>query len=289
MSQPWMKFYPRDWRGDQALRMVSLAARGLWVECLCVMHEAKPYGYLVVNGRPVGDDALARMVGASGDEVRSLVTELREAGVFDVTGEGVIFSRRMVRDQERSAIGRKSVLRRWGTENKGGNDGPNRSPNTEPITQKPEAINQNPPKSPNGDGEPEGFAEFYAAYPRHSGRGQALRAYRAALKKTDAATILAAAKRYRAQREGQDAQFTAFPATWLNGERWADETLPTSTPTVVASLPVDPLTWLSRVRGWEESRKWASHWGPTPDEDGCLCPPTILDKYRQQMAKEQAA
>lgn len=28
-SRPWMKFYPRDWRGDQALRAVSLTARGL--------------------------------------------------------------------------------------------------------------------------------------------------------------------------------------------------------------------------------------------------------------------
>ena len=69
MANPWMKFYPRDWRGDQALRIVSLSARGLWIECLSVMHEATPYGHLVVNGRPVGDDALARMVGASGDEV----------------------------------------------------------------------------------------------------------------------------------------------------------------------------------------------------------------------------
>jgi len=58
MSAPWMKFYPRDWRGDQALRAVSIAARGLWMECLCIMHEAKPYGHLVLNGQPVGDDAL---------------------------------------------------------------------------------------------------------------------------------------------------------------------------------------------------------------------------------------
>ena len=42
-DRPWMKFYPRDWRGDQALRAVSIAARGLWLECLCIMHEARPY------------------------------------------------------------------------------------------------------------------------------------------------------------------------------------------------------------------------------------------------------
>ena len=42
MSQPWIKFYPRDWRGDQALRVVSLAARGLWIEMLSIMHEGQP-------------------------------------------------------------------------------------------------------------------------------------------------------------------------------------------------------------------------------------------------------
>jgi hypothetical protein len=89
---PWMKFYPRDWRGEQALRAVSLAARGLWIECLCVMHEAKPYGHLVLNGKPVDDDTLARMTGVPVDEVSALMAELREAGVLSVTGKGVVFS-----------------------------------------------------------------------------------------------------------------------------------------------------------------------------------------------------
>ena len=31
---PWMKFYPSDWRSDAALRTVSSAARGLWMDML---------------------------------------------------------------------------------------------------------------------------------------------------------------------------------------------------------------------------------------------------------------
>jgi hypothetical protein len=155
-TAPWFKFYPRDWRGDQALRMVSISARGLWMECLCIMHEARPYGHLLVNGRPVGDDALARMTGASVDEVRSLMDELQQAGVLSVTGEGVIFSRRMVRDQERSAKGRKAVNeRRWHkTENIEEKPPPNRLPNTKPITQRPEARGQKE-KEPNGSRHPD--------------------------------------------------------------------------------------------------------------------------------------
>ncbi|ANB33251.1 hypothetical protein M2324_003640 [Rhodovulum sulfidophilum] len=40
MSDPWLKFYTSDWRSDPGLRMCGLAARGLWVEMICLMHEA---------------------------------------------------------------------------------------------------------------------------------------------------------------------------------------------------------------------------------------------------------
>ena len=67
------------------------------------------------------------------------------------------------------------------------------------------------------------FDEFWQTVPRKVGKGQAVKAWRSALKKADADTILAAMRAYALQREGQDQQFTAHPATWLNGERWLDE------------------------------------------------------------------
>jgi hypothetical protein len=140
-ANPWMKFYPSDWRGDQGLRAVSIAARGLWIECLCVMHEAKPYGHLLLNGEPVDDGTLARMTGASVDEVSALMAELRKAGVFSVTREGVVFSRRMTKDHALASKGRKAVQKRWAqtTENVEKSGGPNRSPSTDPSTKKLEA------------------------------------------------------------------------------------------------------------------------------------------------------
>ena len=147
---PWMKFYPRDWRGEQALRAVSLAARGLWIECLCVMHEAKPYGHLVLNGKPVDDDTLARMTGVPVDEVSALMAELREAGVLSVTGKGVVFSRRMTRDHARAQKGKRAVEKRWGqeTESPQQTAPPIRFPKRNPITQKAEAKSQS--SDPNG-------------------------------------------------------------------------------------------------------------------------------------------
>lgn len=144
MSNPWIKFYPRDWRGDQALRAVSIGARGLWMEMLCIMHEASPYGHLVLGGHAVSNDVLARMSGTGADEVGALLSELESAGVFSRTRKGVIYSRRMIKDRSRSEKGRKSVNKRWTQEsrNVGENEAPNRSPNRDSTTQKPEARSQ---------------------------------------------------------------------------------------------------------------------------------------------------
>ena len=114
MSLPWFKFSPASWRGDQALRAVSLAARGLWMECLCIMHEAKPYGHLVLNGTAIDDETLARMTGVPVAEVRALMAELHKAGVLSVTGKGVVFSRRMTKDHAAAHKGRKAANKRWG-------------------------------------------------------------------------------------------------------------------------------------------------------------------------------
>lgn len=113
-KQPYFKFYPADWRADQALRLCSAAARGLWVECMCLMHEAKPYGHLLVNGKSVNDAQLAVQTGIPQDQVTALLGELESAGVFSRNGDGVIYSRKMTRLAKKVAEAKK-----WGKQ--GGN------------------------------------------------------------------------------------------------------------------------------------------------------------------------
>ena len=64
------------------------------------------------------------------------------------------------------------------------------------------------------------FEYWYAAFPKHVGKGQARRSYRAARRKTSAEILLAGAK--RAATTFTDPRFTPHPSTWLNGERWLD-------------------------------------------------------------------
>lgn len=102
MTAPWFKYYPADWRSDPKLRMCSLGARGLWMEMLCLMHEAEPRGSLVVSNVIVNEQQLASLVGSSLKETSKLQLELETAGVFSRDPNGTIFSRRMRRDEEKA-------------------------------------------------------------------------------------------------------------------------------------------------------------------------------------------
>jgi hypothetical protein len=64
------------------------------------------------------------------------------------------------------------------------------------------------------------FEAFWQRYPRKVARGQARRAFAAALRKTSLAEMLRALDR---TRWPDDPRFIPHPATWLNGERWADD------------------------------------------------------------------
>lgn len=115
VKRPAFQFYPGDWQRDAGLRLCSVGARGLWIEMMCVMHQAEPYGCLVLNGKPFEPAQLARMVGASDREVKRWMHELNAAGVYSVDDDGRIFSRRMVRDEQqrerRAEVGRENGIK----------------------------------------------------------------------------------------------------------------------------------------------------------------------------------
>ena len=100
-KKPAMLFYPRDWLADPGLNVCSLCAQGLWMRMLCYMWESKDRGFLRVNGKALDKGQICRLVGAGNSlhEVRQWLGELEDAGVYSVTDEGVIYSRRLVEDQ----------------------------------------------------------------------------------------------------------------------------------------------------------------------------------------------
>lgn len=120
IKRPSYQFYPGDWLQDSALRTCSLAAKGLWIDMNCLMHQGHPYGHLTLRKDgaedtlcPIFPVALARIVGSNEEEVSRLLQELENAGVFSRNADNVIFSRRMVRDEKlrevRGSGGHKSL------------------------------------------------------------------------------------------------------------------------------------------------------------------------------------
>jgi hypothetical protein len=68
---------------------------------LFVAHNSQRYGFLEMDGRPIPDEQLFRRCGCSSiEEYRSLFAELQAAGVPSRTEAGIVYSRRMARDQE---------------------------------------------------------------------------------------------------------------------------------------------------------------------------------------------
>jgi uncharacterized phage protein (TIGR02220 family) len=73
MKRPSFQFYPADWRNNAKLRRCSEAARGAWMDVLCVLHDSDEYG---VCRWPLAD--LAR---ASGVPLK-LIRELADKDVL---------------------------------------------------------------------------------------------------------------------------------------------------------------------------------------------------------------
>jgi hypothetical protein len=104
MSQnPCSQFFWNDWQQEPGLRICCLAARGLWMEALCVMARARPAGYLRIGNRQCTVSDLATIAGDSEETVCALLEELRRNEVFSITRDGTIYSRRMVREASISA------------------------------------------------------------------------------------------------------------------------------------------------------------------------------------------
>lgn len=84
---------------------------------------------------------------------------------------------------------------------------------------------------------PDGFVDFWAAYPRKVAKGKAETAYRLALKEADPTKLLEAVRSYQFS---SDPKFIPHPATWLSGKRWLDD------PPAKSSPPPDSTTpWLN--------------------------------------------
>lgn len=229
MNHPWFKFFPGNWIGDTQLRLCTPAARGLLIDCLCMMHEGKRRGYLeTANGRPIDDDMLSRLSGTFKGDVYTLRTELIENGVLSVGEDGVAYSRRMVKDSAKALKCSKAG------KDGGGNpslSNPSPDENTDARSKKP---NANISLKATFKGH---FDSFWKSWPSHSrkvNRKGAEKLWERDGLDNMADDVMAALEVWKRSESWtkNGGEFIPGPVVWLNQRRYEDTEAATAKPAI---------------------------------------------------------
>lgn len=255
-ERPWMKFFPGDWRADPRLRSCSIAARGLWMEMICIMHEATPRGSLLVNGKQVNPSHMLGLMGIAPKDAATLLSELEDAGVFSRDEDGTIYSRRMRREASRSAEA-KAYGKLGGNPRLKGGVKPKDKVQTNTYMAFGSGISEVPPTEEGGGSARDEFAEaFWPAWPEHLGEVRAREAFAAARERASLEEILAGLERYKVAKPIRQIWMSA--ERFLTEERWRDE--PAKQPTSpevtepVAWLPAADARWGALSARWQREK-----------------------------------
>lgn len=183
--------------------------------------------------------------------------------------------------QERRSKAQASANKRWQSEGNAGampthseGNAPSPSPTTQSQSQK------KPPKPPKG-GEPEGFAEFYDAYPKKQGREAAAKAF---AKVTVGLPVLLEALSWQRDQEmwtKDGGKFVPMPSTWLNGKRWEDQRpMVDGEPDWRASRSgVERRAKQLGLKPWDEVEQWPLYLRRVVEADrGCAGEEMTLDR-----------
>lgn len=252
---PYLQLHPDDWLSDEVARCPPLAER-LWFRMLFVMHKCTPRGYLIRDGKPIPEEVIASLCGVTLKDYRRHLAELDLFGVPSRTDEGVVFSRRMVKDSKKIEQG----LERWRRHNekdkqrgdaneaKSAKQTRRKRSTNAPLTQDSQESNgqetqrfRDKEETPNGVSPPTPsavasgesasgapFDRFWKRYPKRAMRPDALAAFAVAIKKATIEEILEGLERWIGSEDWSKdgGRFIPRPAKWLKGECWNDDPKP---------------------------------------------------------------
>lgn len=89
---------------DPNLRRCSHAARGVWIDILCLMHENQERGYLATSGVAWSDEEIAQAVGGDKSIVLVCIGELTVKGAAKRDNRGSLYNSRMVADEQKRKL-----------------------------------------------------------------------------------------------------------------------------------------------------------------------------------------
>ena len=220
---PFIPFYPSDWLAGT--RGLTAAETGIYITLIAMMYEREA---------PLEADykRLARLCGATVPSFMAALDSLVSEAKITVTNGALWNARVQVelgKRSEKRESARDSAKARWrkAPQKQAPYDADAMRNRCETdANQKPEPdkkietyVSISPQRKRSGVSDPPGFADFWEAYPRKIAKGAARKAWIMAASLTDPPTIIAAASRVEDR-----GRYTPNPATWLNAERWLDQT-----------------------------------------------------------------
>jgi len=110
---PWFKFYPRDWRADPDTRLLSLPAKGLLLELMCLAHDGDPYGHITSKGRALNAHDLSKVVACNYQTLGKALAELEHSGCVTTPNGCAMCVPRMVRDYAKRVAAQEHGSEGW--------------------------------------------------------------------------------------------------------------------------------------------------------------------------------
>lgn len=221
---PYFDFYPSDFM--HGVRGLSAQEVGVYTMMLCRIYEENgPVEYHIMR--------LATYCGMRESTFVKTVEKLIELGKLDLI-DGMISNHRAEAEissrahklKINSKAGKASAEKRQQNQRLNSTDVQQAFNHTDTDTDTDNTSSLRSDVTIKPDFESEFEQQFWPAYPRRVGKGQALKAFRAARKQNDLETIMAGIRRYAASRQGENPEFTKHASTWLNGQCWLDEADP---------------------------------------------------------------
>lgn len=235
-QRPYFPFYPKDWLGSASVSAMPLAAQGLYARLLA-------FAWLS-DGLPADSDALRRLASVERGEWRRLwpivapLWEERDGRLYQSKQERV--------RQEQTAYsttkslagkkgGRRSAEARteaFGSADPRSNREARREAQGEstgeadaeavvkPSSASAFAKRKTPHPPTGGDAL---FGRFWEAYPRHTGRASALKAWSRLKADDDLLETMLATLAWQRRTDQWQRGIIPHAATWLNQRRWEDE------------------------------------------------------------------
>lgn len=247
-DQPYLPLYVMDFIADEKLANCSAESTGVYIRLMCIMHKMDDYGAVSLKAKEKQNESnisnfaskLMRQMPYPKEVIERSLIELLEEGVITMDGDR-LFQKRMVRDGELSK-------KRAEAGSKGGKGAKSAQSDVSSISSEKQIESKTPSKTEaNSENEIEieneseidtedskkepslveqRFDEFWAAYPRKTGKGYARKIFLKLAPNKELfekmMVSLEAAKQCE-QWVKDHGQYIPHPSTWLNQGRWEDE------------------------------------------------------------------